>query len=129
MNVSRTYPALSLSEGDVDGIGAGGVTEPTIQSHSAIGILVAKSIAVASIAETDVCGGTQAVRTGGVEALGIAVVDGAVASTDILRPPVAIDYVGVQGSSFGEVDGVPNEGEVRIGGGDPVVDLVDGCLG
>ncbi|KAK1235789.1 hypothetical protein PQX77_000978 [Marasmius sp. AFHP31] len=112
-----------------DGRSAGGVAKPTVKSRPASGQLMATSLASTPITEANISGSLQADGAPGIEAFGVAIVRGAVTTTYVVGPSVAIDDHGVQRGPFGEVDRVPDEGDVGVGVFDPVIDLVVGRLG
>lgn len=69
--------------------------------------------------------GGEAVRARGGEARRAAVVDGAGAAADILGALAAVRHDRVLRRARGErVDGLADEGDLGIGGGEPVVELL-----
>ncbi|KAL0067794.1 hypothetical protein AAF712_005234 [Marasmius tenuissimus] len=92
------------------------------------GQLMATSLASTPITEANIGGSLQAGGASGIEAFGVTVVRGAVATTYVVGSSVAIDDHGVQRGPFGEINGIPDESDVGVGSLDPVVDLVVGRL-
>ena len=120
------FQPFPLSEGHVDRPGAGGVAEPAIQPGSTAGVLVARATASTTVAKSDIGRREQAVGSRSVEAPGIAVINGAVSTADVVRASTAVDDSGVQSRTVDErvgSVGVGNEGQLGIGSSEPVVEL------
>ncbi|KAL0568062.1 hypothetical protein V5O48_013923, partial [Marasmius crinis-equi] len=116
----------SSSEGNVDRLGAGSVAKAVIQLSAAAIELVATSSAVLAVAECYVGGSRQAIGVRSRETLGVAAVDGAGATTDILGPSAAVHNSGILRGALGEW--IADESEVGVGGRDPVEDVLVGDL-
>jgi hypothetical protein len=121
-----SYRQCPLSEGNIDRPGSGGIAEPIIQPGPTAGVLVARATASAAVTETDVGGCRQALSVRSVEAPGVAIVNRAISTADIVRASIAVDNPGVQsrtvGKRVGRVD-VRNIRQFGVGSREPVVEL------
>ena len=117
--------AAGLRGRNDDGRRARGETEPSIEPGAAAGELVAAPAAPAAVAKADIGSRKEAGGAPGGEARRGAVVDGAGSATDVLSALVAVgDHDVLSGARDGAVDWLADVGDLGVGRGEPLVELV-----
>jgi hypothetical protein len=124
---SHSQEFSSLAEGNVNRPSCGSITEAILKACSTAVVRVARAIAAGVGTEADVAGGREALGIRCAQASVTAVVNRAIATTDVVCPSIAVHNAdGLDANVGGGAHSGTNEGELGIGRGDPVVELLVG---
>lgn len=115
-----------LGERNKDGLSSRSGAKAVVKGSSATGDLAARATTTRTVAEADVGRSRQAICARGIDTCAATVVNGAMPSANVVLPRVAVDNPGgTAGDGVTSVfSATPDEGELGIGGGDPVVELL-----